>query len=259
MPNRDRRRAGRHRVNGRRRADELADRLGRSVRERRQALAATQAQVGDAAGTSQTWMSRAELGRGSAGSLETWASLADAVGGRLVAYIEDSPTADRPRDFQHVIRQELVIRLAARGGWIAAPEHALAADGQDRWRYVDLLLRRPATREMAVVEVWNLLADIGDGLRGLATKVNRLQAANPGWSVSGLLVVRATSRNRRTVGRLAALFGAALTAPSSACLRALHDTHRRMPTGSGMVWTDVPGTRLMAARLRMAPAQSKKA
>lgn len=249
MPNRDRRRrAGRQRQNGRRRADDLARRLGRSIRDRRTALGVSQTHLGDAAGLSQTWVSLAERGGGRTGSFETWASLADAVGGRLVAYIEDSPTADQPRDHEHLIRQDLVIREATPGSWEASPEHGLPPDGLERWRYVDLLLRRPTTRELAIVEVWNLLADVGDGLRGLATKVERLRALNPGWSVTGLLVIRATARNRRTVGTLSALFQAALSAPSAGCLRALRDPGVRMPPGNGLLWTDVAGTRLFAAR-----------
>jgi transcriptional regulator with XRE-family HTH domain len=251
MPNRHRRRrAGRHRINGRRRADELARRVGNSIRDRRAAMGASQTEVGEAAGLSQTWVSLAERGGGRAGSLETWASLAEAVGGRLVVYVEDSPSADRPRDHEHLIRQDLVIRVATPGGWTGTPEHGLRPDGVERWRYVDLLLRRTSTRELAVVEVWNLLADVGDGLRGLATKVERLHTLNPGWSVTGLLVVRATARNRRTVARLSALFQAALSASSAACLRALQDPGARLPSGNGMLWSDVAGTRLFAARRR---------
>ncbi len=256
MPDRSRRRAGRHRIAGRQRANDLARRLGVAVRERREAQAATQGELGGLAGVSQAWWSKAERGHGRVGSLETWASVAAAVGGRLVVFIEDSPSSDRPRDFAHLIRQELVIRTAALGGWLAAPEHALAAEGPERWRYVDVLLQRPLAKELAVVEIWNLLADVGDGLRGLRTRVDRLRREYPDWTLSGLLVLRATARNRRLATRLAALFAASVGGPSSGWLRALTDPTVQMPNESGLVWTDVAGTRIFASRLR--PGMAKR-
>jgi len=247
MPPRHHRRAGRYRLAGRRRSEELAARLGRGLRERRRALGVTQAQLGLAAGTSQTWVSKAERGKGASGSLETWAAMSAAVGAQLVVYVEDAPGASRPRDYQHVIRQELVIRYAADGGWRADPERLVT--GQGAWRYVDVLLRRPLTREVAVVEIWDFLDDVGAGLRGLADKIERVRVETSGTAVSGLLVVRATLRNRRLVSHLAAVFASHFPASSPLWLRALRDPSTSMPGERGLVWTDARGTRLQASKL----------
>jgi hypothetical protein len=173
--------------------------------------------------------------------------MAAAVGTRLVVYLEDAPGSDRPRDYQHAVRQDLVIRYAAAGDWSADPERLVAGPGA--WRYVDVLLRRMRTRELAVVEVWDFIDDVGAGLRGLADKVERIRGLDPGWSVSGLLVVRATQQNRRLVTQLSAIFATNLPASSRAWLRALSEPEGRMPAGRGLVWSDVRGTRLFASNL----------
>ena len=64
--------------------------------------------------------------------------------------------------------------------------------------------------------------------------------------------MRGTQRNRRLVGSLPALFAARYPAPSQAWLRALRDTATPMPSSAGLAWTDVAGTRLIAARLATA-------
>jgi len=211
-------------------------------------LGLTQARVADAAGVSQTWVSKAERGRGASGSVDTWAALVAAIGGQLVGFVEDVPGTPRPRDQEHLLGQELVIRESAAGTWTAEPERALRSDASQGWRYVDVLLRRPSARELAVVEVWNRLEDVGDGLRGLATKVQRVRAEYPGWSVSGLLVARRTKRNREIVSQLPAVFGSALPASSDAWLRALRSPYSPMPQASGLLWKDSSATRLMPAR-----------
>jgi hypothetical protein len=121
--------------------------------------------------------------------------------------------------------------------------------GLGAWRYVDVLLRRPLTQELAVVEIWDFMDDVGGGLRGLAEKIERLRGDAPGWTVSGLLVIRATLRNRRLVSQLSALFAAYLPASSRVWFRALRDPDVRIPAERGLVWTDVGGTRLYATNL----------
>ena len=224
--------------------------MGQAVRERRLTLGLTQAQVANAAGVSQTWVSKAERGRAASGSVETWAALVAATGGQLVGFVEDVPGTPRPRDQEHLLGQELVIRESAAGSWSAEPERALRSDASQGWRYVDVLLRRRSARELAVVEIWNRLEDVGDGLRGLATKVERVRAEYPGWGVSGLLVARRTKRNREIVARLPAVFGSALPASSDAWLRALRSPDSPMPQASGLLWTDTSATRLVPARPR---------
>ncbi len=169
---------------------------------------------------------------------------------QLAAFIEAQPGADLPHDIEHLRRQALVVELSRAGGWAATPEAAVAGDSP-RPRSIDVLLEREAHREVAVVEIWDLILDGGAAMRGLEAKV----AATRGrlgseWWIEGLLVVRGTHRNRRLVRELAGLFAARYPASSRAWLGALTNPGRPMPHAAGFAWTDVGGTRLMPARLR---------
>jgi hypothetical protein len=158
------------------------------------------------------------------------------------------PGADLPRDIEHLRRQNLIVSIAKAGGWTAIPEARLDAG---RWsRSIDVLLGRATRREAAVVEIWDLLLDGGEAMRGLAGKVQAVRAQlDSRWQVQGLLLVRGTHRNRGLVRQLRDLFGATYPAPSSAWLRALTDSGTAMPGAGGFGWTSVDGTRLFAARL----------
>jgi hypothetical protein len=157
------------------------------------------------------------------------------------------PGADLPRDIEHLRRQSLIVAVAARGGWTAMPE---AAVDEGRWsRAIDVLLGRPARREAAVVEVWDLLVDGGEAIRGLAGKVHALrEQLSDSWRVRGLLVVRATRRNRELVHELRPLIDARFPASSAGWLRTLADPAVPMPVADGFAWTDLAGARLFAAR-----------
>lgn len=217
------------------------------MREARIGSSLTQAQLAAAAGVSQGWISKMELGRGTSASLETWSAVADALGTHFVGFLEDAPGTDRPRDYHHLTRQELVLRVSAKGSWSGRPEQAVT-DGPGRWRYADVLLHRDARREMAVVEIWDWLDDVGNALRGLSAKVQRVAEAHPDRAVSGVLVIRGTARNPRLVAAFPTLFSRSLPAPSMRWLRALTDPEQPMPTQPGMLWTDVGGSRLFALR-----------
>ncbi len=120
-----------------------------------------------------------------------------------------------------------------------------------RWsRSIDVLLERAARREAAVVEIWDLLVDGGEAMRGLESKVQAVrERLGGGWRVQGLLVVRGTHRNRTLVRELRDLFAARYPASSAAWLRALADPGTPMPSERGFAWTSVDGSRLVAARL----------
>jgi hypothetical protein len=120
-----------------------------------------------------------------------------------------------------------------------------------------VLLERSAAgrREVAVVEVEDLLVDVGAALRGLADKTAAIRrqhlAATGGASgpaVAGLLVIRGTLRNRTVVGQIRALLESRFPAAGSAWLAALGEPGRPMPEGDGWVWSSVAGDRLMAPR-----------
>ena len=234
---------------GRDRAGYLARRLATSVRERRTLLHLTQRDVAALVGLSQPEIQRLEAGRGSNAPLDTWATLAAALDLQLAAFLEQAAGADAPRDLEHLRRQDLVIRFGGPGGWTSDPESLLHDDGRYA-RSIDVLLTRPRRREAAVIEVWDLITDGGAAMRGLEAKVRATRdRLGPGWHVQGLLLVRGTHRNRRLIGELRALFAARFPASSQAWLRSLSDPDAPMPDQDGLAWTDVKGTRLLAARL----------
>ena len=235
-------------VAGRDRASHLARRLGVGLRDQRLGARLTQRQLADRVGISQSALSRLERGLGAGTGLDVWAASATALGLQLAAFFERTAGADLPRDIEHLRRQNLVVALAKAGGWTAIPEAAL---DEGRWsRSIDVLLSRAARREAAVVEIWDLLRDGGEAMRGLTAKVQALrEQLGDGWRVQGLLVVRGTHRNRTLVRELRPLFAARYPASSAEWLKAVGDPATAMPAAAGFAWTSVDGSRLLAARL----------
>lgn len=249
MPDRHRRRAGIARRIARERAVYLARRIGVALRDARLAAGLTQRDAAARAGVVQSFWSRLERGITSAVSLETLAACAAAVGLQLAAFLELGPGASLPRDIEHLKRQALLIRISMRGGWRAEPEAALAGDGP-RPRSIDVLLTRATRHEAAVVEIWDLLGDGGEAMRGLEAKVQATRdRLGPGWRVQGLLLLRRTSRNRQLVRELAPLIAARYPGSSAGWLASLADPARPMPAAGGFAWTSVAGNRMVAARL----------
>jgi len=264
MPDRSRR-ATADRIAARQRARFLAGRYGRALRESRLALRLSQAAAADRAGVSQSFWSALERGNGTVASLETLAACAAAVGGQLAAYVEARPGAELPRDIEHLRRQELVVRLARQGGWRARPERPIDP-AWSRSRSIDLLLERTiaARREVAVIEIEDWLADVGAVMRGLEDKVAAIRRETRADQVAGLLLLRATLRNRKVTAELAGLLETRFPGAGSAWLRALIYATHPMPTGDGWLWTSVSGDRVIAPRLspagrspRPRPAQAR--
>jgi hypothetical protein len=197
-----------------------------------------------------------ERGAGHTASIETWAAVAAASGAQLVCFLEELPGATRPRDYQHLRRQQLIASVAARGGWRATAERAVDPSWR-RSRSIDVLLERRPHHEIAVVEVVDWFDDVGAAWRGLDAKVATIArdrasvelAGGPPTKVAGLLVIRGTRRNRLLVREFAMIFRTHFPARSGAWLAALQQTDRPMPPQPGFLWTDVGGSRLIAARL----------
>jgi transcriptional regulator with XRE-family HTH domain len=227
----------------------VAGRIGTGLRDARLAQGLRQAEVAAEAGISQPFYSRIERGLELGVALETLASCAAALNVQLAAFVEAMPGASLPRDIEHLKRQSLLVRTAAAGGWRATPEAAIPGDGP-RPLSIDVLLVRALRREAVVAEVWDLLADGGEAMRGLETKVAATcERLGPGWRVEGLLLLRRTRRNLQLVRELAPLVRARYPASSAAWLAALRDEARPMPDAGGFAWTSVTGDRLFAARL----------
>jgi transcriptional regulator with XRE-family HTH domain len=240
--------ASRRRANAR--TNYLAGRVGIGLREARVAQGLRQLDVAVEAGITQPYYSRIERGLEPGVALDTLAACASALHVQLAAFIEALPGASLPRDIEHLRRQAMLVELSAGGGWRAVPEFALSDDGPHP-RSIDVFLARPARREAAVVEIWDLLLDGGEAIRGLEAKVAATRARlGEAWQVQGLFLLRRTSRNRGLVRDLAPLLAARYPAAASAWLRALTDAHAAMPPAAGFAWTSVDGRRLVAARLR---------
>jgi transcriptional regulator with XRE-family HTH domain len=242
-------RASQSQRRGHLRSEELARRLGSGLREARVAAGRLQREVAAEAGISQPRCSDLERGAGAGATIETWALAAGAVGEQLVAFLERVPGAARPRDYEHLRRQQLIVGLALRGGWRPEPERPLDRDAL-RSRSIDVFLTRIARHEAAVVEIWDWFADVGAAMRALDGKIARVQRdirPEP-WAVGGLWVVRGTHRNRQLVRELGDLFAARFRGSPRAWRAALGDPAAAMPAGSGFLWTDVRGTRLMEIR-----------
>jgi transcriptional regulator with XRE-family HTH domain len=232
------------------RAEQIAGRVGTSLRDARLAQGLRQLDVAREAGITQPYYSRIERGLETGVALDTLASCASALHVQLAAFIEALPGASLPRDIEHLRRQSMLVELAAGGGWQAVPEFALSDDGPHP-RSIDVFLARPPRREAAVVEIWDLLLDGGAAIRGLEAKVATTRARlGDGWLVQGLFLLRRTSRNRDLVRELAPLLAARYPSASASWLRALTNSAAAMPTEAGFAWTSVNGGRLLAARLR---------
>lgn len=231
------------------RAEYVARRIGTAFREARLAQGLRQIDVAIAAGITQPFYSRIERGLELGVAFLTLMACASALNVQLAAFVEALPGASLPRDIEHLRRQSVLVTIAAGGSWHAAPEALLPNDGP-RPRSIDVLLTRTATREAAVVEIWDLLLDGGEAMRGLDTKVLATRARlGPDWHVQGLLLLRRTSRNRALIRDLAPLIAARFPAPSGAWLRAIANPTAPMPDEPGFAWTSVGGDRLIAARM----------
>jgi transcriptional regulator with XRE-family HTH domain len=249
MPHRQHRRPTATRRTGDDRAGAVARRIGLGLRDSRVALRLTQAQAGRRASISQSAWSRIERGTSAAASLETLAACAAAVESQLAAFIEARPGSTLPRDVEHLRRQELVIAIARAGGWAARPELPIDP-GAIRSRSIDVDLVRRGGAEEVVVEIEDLLTDGGAALRNLADKVAAIRrAAASGTAVRGLVIVRATRRNRDTIGAFPAVFASRFPGSSAAWLRALTDPAALLPDEDGLLWSSARGDRLMAVRL----------
>jgi transcriptional regulator with XRE-family HTH domain len=244
------RRATRVRIQARNRSRYLAERIGRSLFDARTGSRRLQREIAVRAGISQPFYSKIERGGGARASLETLAACALACDTQLAAFLEALPGATLPRDIEHVRRQQAVISLATGGGWRATPELPIDPEAA-RSRSVDVFLERRTRLEAAIVEIVDLVTDVGGAFRGHADKVNAARRAfGPEWRVAGLLVVRGTSRNRALIRDLGDVIGARYPASSVAWLDALRNPQTPMPDADGFAWTGATSPDLRPARLR---------
>jgi transcriptional regulator with XRE-family HTH domain len=243
-----------------RHASELAGKLGSALRDARRRLGLTQTQAGNRAGIDQTTWSRLERDRDAGYTLATWDRAAHAVGTALSAYLPQASLAAQPRDAVHLRNQEMLLRTTRPGGWMGLAEEAFDRNVA-RSRFADVLLERRAAsrvgREYALLEVIDWFDDVGAPSRDWQRRLDAVERyaiarMKPGEAlprVSGCWVLRATRRNRQLVGEHGAFFRSRFAGSGRAWIAALTDKTVAMPAESALLWVDVQGTRIFAAKL----------
>lgn len=222
------------------RAAQLARFLGRGLKDARLSRRWSQQRASSEAGLAQSTWSKLERGGAASVSLRVWMRASHAAGVDLRAYLEGASAAEPPRDAAHLRTQELLLRTMAKGGWSATPEAAVGSTAGD------VVGRRRA--EVALAEVWDWLDDVGAAFRSWDRKLERLAAAQPGRSVSGCWVLRATRRNRQLLAEHRHVFRSRFPGSGAAWGAALEDPARQMPPDAGLLWVTVRGDRIYPAR-----------
>ena len=252
-------------------AVEVAQILGRALRDARTGGGHTQKTIADLAALAPSTISEAEHGHGAKFTLRTWMRLATAAGSELHAYLERASAADAPRDAAHLKAQELIVRTAT-GGWRAMPEAALD-DPASGTRSADVLLLRgtnvdssvKANAEVALIEVIDWFDDVGASFRDWDRRLARVERTAVAKHtrdgsdgrpilprVAGCVVLRATIRNRALVKDHASLFRARFPGDGRAWLAALASP-APLPGDAAIIWISVDGTRLWPVRFGQAP------
>jgi hypothetical protein len=103
---------------------------------------------------------------------------------------------------------------------------------------------------MAVIEIVDLIVDAGADIRGLTDKEHAIRRERGETRrVAGVLIVRATARNRHVIAELQSLFASRFPGASSAWLAALSEPNVPMPERDGFLWTRATSPELVVARL----------
>ena len=108
-------------------------------------------------------------------------------------------------------------------------------------------------RVMILVEIWNMLNDVGAARRDTNRKVAEatdlaVSRGGPEFRVACCWVVRATAANRTLVSRFQSVFETAFPGSSRGWVAALRDG-AAPPELHGLVWADVAGSRIFEWRL----------
>jgi transcriptional regulator with XRE-family HTH domain len=242
-----------------RHAAALAERLGAALRDARRQRNLTQTAVAARAGFDQVTWSRLERGRDPRFTLATWDRAAHAVGTALNAYLPQTSAATLPRDAVQLRNQELVIRLAKPGAWRPLPEQQIDREARTS-RWADVLLERRhahAPTEYCICEIWDWIADVGGSVRDFSRRLDaldrygvaRMRGDETVPRTGGIWLLRATRRNRELVNEHRNFFRSRFPGSGRAWLAALTDQAAPMPSDPSVLWVDVGGTRIFAARL----------
>lgn len=232
-------------------------RVGRVLRAVRLHKRLRQRDVAEAAGVSQSMVSRAEHGRLdelSFGAVDAVASVLD-----VTVYIDarwDDGDADRLIDRAHARIVELVVSTLTESGWETVVEYGFNHYG-DRGS-VDVLAWHAESRTLLIVEVKSRLTDLQATFTSFARKlriVPKLVLRDHGWDprfLGRLMVIDGTTANRSVVAKHAATF--ATVFPER--MPALGTWLRRPDRSLGGVWfvSNMHGANAKRVRHRRGPS-----
>lgn len=236
----------------RRRNRELAARLGAELRTSRMHRRLTQAALATELRIAQSTVSRMERGDGGSTALGLWQLAFATVDRRLDLAPSPDPLRE-VRDAGHLAMQDLVLRCARAAGYGRSFE--LATKPMDPSRSADVGLRDEGRRLLVLVECWNSIGDIGAAARSTSRKLAEAEqlavalGMGPDIRVRGVWVVRATRRNIDLVRRYPEVFATRFPGSSARWVRALV-AGEAPPMEAGLIWCDIPATRLFAWRQR---------
>jgi transcriptional regulator with XRE-family HTH domain len=224
--------------------DETLRRLGRGLAPARRRRRLRQSDVSERIGLSRSAYSRMERGLASGAPIADWVAAALALGLTPRFELGRDPLEETPGE-GHLAIQELLLRLGRGGGYTGSFELGVRPDTRHS---IDVALRDPRRRLLLVVEAWNTFGDVAAAARSFQRK---LAAAGEiaswldggGYSVHGAWVVRASRRNRALVSRIPGVFAATCPGSSRHWVAAL-TSGAAPPSEPGLVWCDLPATRL---------------
>jgi transcriptional regulator with XRE-family HTH domain len=188
-------------------------RFGRAVRALRVRRRWRQKDLAEAAAISRQVVSKVERGRISQVQVKTLRMIVEALDARLdVAIRWSGADLDRLLDEAHIALVDRLVHLYRAAGWEVDVEVSFSEWGERG--SIDVVARRPAT---GIVSVNEVKASVGDGqatVHGIDRKARLMPAIarKRGWacrSVARILVVEASSMNRRRIAEHDATFSAA--------------------------------------------------
>jgi transcriptional regulator with XRE-family HTH domain len=184
-----------------------------AVADLRHALDWTQADLGERAGFSQSFVSLVEHMCISDLTFESATRLLEAMGARLTVAVSAPFLADRElqRDPAHARCSTYVTARLKRDGWLTATEVEVGGDRSRGW--IDILAYRPDHRLLLVIEIKTEIRDLGAIERTLgwyereAWRAARRLSWRPS-KVVGCLILLATEMNEARIGDNQAAFSA---------------------------------------------------
>lgn len=243
-----RRRRTNEELAGDRECARIAASIGGDLRGSRIRARLTQSQLADRVGIGRARLGELERGDGGSAPLRLWVRLGMAIDRPFAAsFSRDIRRDPEPADAGHLAAQELVLRLArstGRTGLFELPTRPSPAAG-----VVDVALRDDRQRVLILIEIWNLLGDLGAASRTTSRKVAEIEATVArDFRVASCWLLVDTAANRAIVRRFPAVLRSRFGGSSVGWVLAIV-TGSAPPAAPGIAWVDPRTGRITALRL----------